>query len=123
MTVLTKPTKGRVPAALRVKPVRQWFDLSQEAFARALGVGRATVARWEAANSGPNANTAEGRLLVAMIEVRDLATKQFGPQNARRWLDGRAPTFGGDTPRNVLVKRGPLPVRDLLLAGWEGAYL
>ncbi len=123
MTVLTKPTKGRRPTVLRVRPVRQWFGLSQEAFAQALGVSRATVARWEAANSGPNANTAEGRLLVAMMEARDLAARQFGPQNARRWLDGRAPTFGGDTPRSVLIKRGPLPVRDLLLAGWEGAYL
>jgi DNA-binding transcriptional regulator YiaG len=122
MSVLTKSAKGRGSAALRVRPVRHWFGLSQERFARALGVGRATVARWEAANSGPTTNSAEGRLLIAMMEARDLATKQFGPQNARRWLDGRAPTFGGETPRSVLVTRGPLPVRDLLLAGWEGAY-
>jgi DNA-binding transcriptional regulator YiaG len=55
-----------------LKPIRQWFGLSQGAFAQALGVSRATVAQWEAADTGPHANSAEGRLLVAMMEARDL---------------------------------------------------
>jgi DNA-binding transcriptional regulator YiaG len=79
MRVVTQPGKPRLrnggPAVLRVKPVRLWFGLSQDAFARAHGVGRATVAQWEAHNAGPNPNTAEGRLLAAMIEARDLAIK------------------------------------------------
>lgn len=110
----------RTSPVIRVKPVRRWFRLSQEAFASALGVGRATVARWEAANAGPNANTAEGRLLTAMIESRDLAVKMFGRQ-AKAWFDDVAPTFHA-TPRAMLVKRGPIPVRDLLTEGWEGSY-
>lgn len=111
----------RTSPVIRVKPVRRWFRLSQEAFAKALGVGRATVARWEAADAGPNANTAEGRLLTAMIESRDLALKMFGPRQATAWFDDVAPSFN-ETPRATLVKRGPIPVRDLLMEGWEGSY-
>jgi|GEM_PF-7116528 len=111
----------RTSPVIRVKPVRRWFRLSQEAFAKALGVGRATVARWEAADAGPNANTAEGRLLTAMIEARDLAVKMFGPWQAKAWFDDVAPTFN-ETPRATLVKRGPIPVRDLLMEGSEGSY-
>src|SRR5262249_22848102 len=51
----------RSAQVLRVKPLRRWFGLSQEEFARVLGVGRATVVRWEAAAGGPLAHTAEGR--------------------------------------------------------------
>jgi len=126
MPVLTKRSGKRThaaPAPTPIKPIREWFGLSQEACARALGVGRATIARWEARRTGPDPNTAEGRLLAALTEARDLAIKQFGPQQAHQWLDHRAPTFHGDTPRETLVKRGPIPVRDVLLAGWEGAYV
>ena len=126
MRLLTKPGKPRLrnggPAVFRVKPIRLWFGLSQDAFARALGVGRATVARWEAHNAGPNANTAEGRLLAAMIEARDLAIKSLGPSHARKWLHDPAPTFDGQQPIHVLVARGPIPIRDLLMESWEGIY-
>ncbi len=121
MAVTAKTIRGASSAPLRVKPIRQWFGLSQEAFARALGVGRATVARWEAVKGGPNANTAEGRLLTAMVEARDLAVKMFGSRHAKEWLDDLAPTFH-ETPRVTLIKRGPIPVRDLLMEAWEGTY-
>jgi len=119
MAVPVKTIRSAPGAALRVKPVREWFGLSQEAFAKALGVGRATVARWEAINGGPNPNTAEGRLLAAMIDARDLAIKMFGPRHAKAWFDDLAPTFH-DTPRTTLIRRGPIPVRDLLMEAWEG---
>ena len=85
MPVLTKRSGKRThaaPAPTPIKPIREWFGLSQEACARALGVGRATIARWEARRTGPDPNTAEGRLLAALTEARDLAIKQFGPQQA-----------------------------------------
>jgi DNA-binding transcriptional regulator YiaG len=121
MAVAAKVLRHAPGATIRVKPVREWFHLSQEAFAKALGVGRATIARWEAADSGPNANTAEGRLLAALIDSRELAIKMFGRRHAKAWFDDVAPTFH-ETPRATLVKRGPIPVRDLLMEAWEGSY-
>jgi len=121
MAVTAKALRPAANAVIRVKPVRQWFGLSQEAFAKTLGVGRATVARWEASDAGPNANTAEGRLLAAMVDSRRLALRMFGPRHAKAWFDDVAPTFH-DTPRATLVRRGPIPVRDLLREAWEGTY-
>jgi uncharacterized protein (DUF2384 family) len=89
---------------------------------RALGIARAMVARREAHNAGPNPNIAEGRLLAAMIEARDLAIKSLGSSHARKWLHDPAPTFDGQQPIHVLVARGPIPVRDLLMESWEGIY-
>jgi len=120
MAVATRAIHGG--QALRVKPVRQWFGLSQEELASTLGVGRATVVRWEAGSGGPARHTAEGRLVSALIAIKSLATKTFGRQ-ARAWLDGRAPTLGGATPRAALVTRGPIPVLTILQAHEDGGYL
>ena len=102
--------------------LRQWFGLSQEEFARVLGVGRATVVRWEAAAGGPLAHTAEGRLMLALIEIKSLATKVFGRQ-AKAWFHDRAPTSGGETAYEKLIKRGPIPVLTVLRANWDGGYV
>ena len=85
-------------------------------------MARPTVARRKVHNAGANPNTAEGWLLAAMIEARDLAIKSLGPSHARKWLHDPAPTFDGQQPIHVLIARGPIPVRDLLMESWEGIY-
>ena len=100
--------------------LRQWFGLSQEEFARVLGVGRATVVRWEAAAGRPP--TAEGRLVLALVEIKSLATKVFA-RLAKAWFHDRAPTSGGETAYEKLIKRGPIPVLTVLRANWDGGYV
>src|SRR5579864_6982697 len=120
MAVSVKAVRsGRV---LRVKPIRQWFDLSQEEFARALGVGRATVVRWEATTGGPLSHTAEGKLVRALIEIKSLATKAFGHQ-AKTWFHDQMPALNGKTAHAALITRGPVPVLMVLRANWDGGYL
>jgi DNA-binding XRE family transcriptional regulator len=104
---------------LRVKLVRQWFGLSQEEFARVLGVGRATVVRWETSGGGPLSHSAEGKLVLALLEIKSLATKAFGRQ-AKAWFHDRMPALKGETARETLLKRGPVPVLMVLRANWVG---
>jgi DNA-binding transcriptional regulator YiaG len=118
MTVLVKAVRSA--QVLRVKPLRQWFGLSQEEFARVLGVGRATVVRWEAAVGGPLADTAEGRLVLALVEIKSLATKAFARQ-AKAWFHDRGPS--GETAHETLIKRGPIPVLTVLRVNWDGGYM
>ncbi len=107
---------------LRVRPLRQWFGFSQKQFARTVGVGRATVVRWEAGAGGPLPRTAEGRLVLALREIKSLAIKAFG-REAKAWFHDRAPTLGGVTPYEALIARGPIPVVMILSANWDGGYL
>jgi len=127
MQRVNQTTAHRLPATLRerrrvaMKPVREWFDLTQGEFARALGVSRATIARWEAQHTGPEPNSAEGRLLAALLEVKELATKSYGAQRGRQWFRHVIPALQG-RPIDVLIARGPVPIRDVLWEGWEGTY-
>lgn len=105
---------------VRVRPLRRWLGLSLEAFACSVGVGRATVARWEAANTGPPPESAEGRMVASMAEVRRLAMESFG-KSAQAWLDTLIPMLR-DTPRSTLAKHGPLPVQQVLWQDRHGAY-
>jgi DNA-binding XRE family transcriptional regulator len=112
--------RGHKTHLLRVKAIRQWFGLTQEELAQVLGVSRATVIRWEEANSGPVATSAAGRVLNILVETQRLAGRTFHrPENAQRWLRTNVPALHA-TPIETLVTRGPLPVRDVLLEGLEG---
>lgn len=112
--------RSQKPAIIQVKTIRQWFGLTQDDFARALGVSRATVIRWEEANSGPMATSAAGRVLHILVETQRLAGRVFQrPESAQEWLRTQIPALHG-TPVHTLVTRGPLPVRDILLAAVDG---
>ncbi|MGH2403529.1 MAG: helix-turn-helix domain-containing protein [bacterium] len=110
------------PRRIRARPLRQWFGLSQAQFARATGTSRPTVQRWEARGIGPEPNSAEGRLVSAIADLKRTALRVFGPRHGRAWFHDPAPTFGGKTPLEVLIERGPIPVRDDLKAADEGGY-
>src|SRR6516162_5894614 len=111
--------RARKAHIIRAKPIRLWFGLTQEDFARVLGVSRATVIRWEEVNSGPTVTSAAGRVLSILAETQRLADRTFHrPEHAQEWLRARIPALHG-TPIETLIARGPLPVRDVLLEGLE----
>ncbi len=112
------PTPRRAPR-LRAHAIRTWFGLSQEAFARAVGVSRSTIARWEAHNRGPDPNTAEGRMLTVMDDIRQRATRIWGKDEGRRWLHDYVVALQA-RPLDVLIARGPVPVHQTLMELWEG---
>ncbi len=106
---------------LKAHGLRDWLGLSQEAFARAVGISRSTVARWEAHSTGPDPNTAEGRILAMMDEIRQRATRIWGKQEGRRWLHDNVVALQAK-PIEVLITRGPAPVYQVLMELWEGTY-
>lgn len=118
--VKARPSRTTVTV---VEPVRKWFGLSQAQFAQILRVSRATVVRWEEAKAGPEVTSAAGRVLDILVETQRLAKKVFRqPARAHQWLDTEIPALHG-TPKDTLIRRGPLPVRDVLRSDLDGAYL
>lgn len=104
--------------------IRRWFRLSQEAFAKVLGVSRSTVARWEAEGTGPDLESAEGRWLIVLAEIMRLGKHLWSndPKKAQRWLYTSIPFFHGKRPIEVLKSEGPLRVLYVLRAEHEGGY-
>lgn len=117
--LLTTRSRSRVQS---IRALREWLGLSQGEFARALGVSRATVNRWEMQGHDPDPASAAGRLVEVMREIRELALKQSRSHKIDVWFTTPLPLWKGRTPRETLLARGPVPVRDALLAAWEGAY-
>jgi DNA-binding transcriptional regulator YiaG len=112
--------KGRAKS-VPPEQLRRWFGLSVEEFARTLGTDSETVRRWTRHPKLPNADTAPGRLLAVLQETRMFALLLYGPKHARAWFKDPSPIFGRPALQ-VLPERGPVPVRDLLLATLEGGY-
>ncbi len=116
-----RPPKGRAKS-MPPEQLRRWFGLSVEEFARTLGTDPETVRRWTRHHKAPNTDTAPGRLLAVLQETRIFALMLFGPKHARAWFKDPAPVFEGRPAIEVLPERGPVPVRDSLLAALEGGY-
>lgn len=103
--------------------LRNWYGLSQFEWAQVLGVSRSTVARWAAERSGPDPGSAEGRLFALLEDIRMLAEKlRRDPARFRVWLRAPSPALRGRPPADVLLRRGPVSIRDLLLDEFEGTY-
>jgi hypothetical protein len=113
--------KGRAKAVPPEK-LRRWFGLSVEEFARTLGTDAGTVRRWTRQRKTSSIDTAPGRLLAVLQETRTFALQLFGSKHARAWFKDPSAVFGGRPALKVLPERGPVPVRDLLLATLEGGY-
>ncbi len=115
-------TRSAKMERIRAKPLREWFGLTQEQFATAVGVGRRTVARWEAAGSGPERYTAEGKVAADVTEVRKLATRLMGEKTAKEWLHATLPLLAGRTPIDtILTDRASIVLR-ILREDLEGGY-
>ncbi len=103
--------------------LRKWYGFSQFRWARVLGVSRSTVARWAAERSGPDPDSAEGRLFALLEDVRALAGQlRRDPARFRAWLRAPSPALRGRLPADVMLRQGPAPIRDLLLDELEGTY-
>jgi DNA-binding transcriptional regulator YiaG len=108
--------------AVPPEQLRRWFGLSVEEFAQTLGTDSGTVRRWTRQHKAPSIDTAPGRLFAVLQETRAFALQLFGSKHARAWFRDPSPAFGGRPALQVLPGRGPVPVRDLLLATLEGGY-
>lgn len=103
--------------------LRKWYGFSQFQWARVLGVSRSTVARWAAEGSGPDFGSSDGRAFALLEDIRMLAVKlRREPARFRTWLRAPSPVFRGRSPAEILLRHGPVPIRDLLLDELEGGY-
>lgn len=116
--VVGRKTKHRMDA----EAIRRALNLSQDAFAKALGISRRTVIRWKSEHFTPPPQTAEGRLLAVMEEMAALARKTWSEDDFQKWMHSPIPALGGALPVDVLAKKGPVPVRDVLKQSMSGGY-
>lgn len=108
----------RVPAA-DIEHLRKWYELSQEDFARAVGVSRRAIIRWEQHEVSPS-ETAR-RSLELLWDIKQRLEPLYG-QKAREWLHTPHRALRGNKPIAVLVTSGPVPVRDLVVGREAGGY-
>jgi uncharacterized protein (DUF2384 family) len=107
---------------IKVRPLREWFGLTQEQFATAVGAGLRTVARWEAAGGGPERLTGEGKVAADLVEIRKLATRLMGEKTAKEWLRAPLPILAGRTPIDTILTDRASPVLRVLREDVEGGY-
>lgn len=123
MTIVVSSISARPRRQLiRVEPLRRWLGLNQHDFAQAIRVNRSTIARWERGKTGPAPTTAQGLVVAAVKDVKNLAVRIWGEEEARRWLRHSLGALQNRTPIEVLVSEGPLRIRDLLLDELDGGY-
>jgi len=115
-------TRSRRVERIKVRPLREWFGLTQEQFATAVGAGLRTVARWEAAGSGPERPTGEGKVAADLVEIRKLAIRLMGEKTAQEWLHAPLPILAGRTPIEVILTDRPSPILRILREDVEGGY-
>lgn len=116
----------RAPRAPRggargVGRLRARLGLTQEQFARLLGVAWATVSRWERGRALPDAKTAAK--LRRLAEIVDLIGEAIRPEDVARFLMTPHPELRGHAPTDLLESAfGFETVKDLVLAAQSGAY-
>ena len=93
---------SRVAGQSEVGRLRAGFGLSQERFARLVGVSPRTVARWEAAGARVVPEPAAADRLAFLADVRDLGTATFGVEGFRRFVESRQPLLEGRRVLDVL---------------------
>ncbi len=89
--VVGRKTKHRMDA----EAIRRALNLSQDVFAKALGISRRTVIRWKSEHFTPPPQTAEGRLLAVMEEMAALARKTWSEDDLQKWMHSPIPALGG----------------------------
>lgn len=95
-----------------LKSLRLALDLSQERFARLVGVSVRTVARWEAGDTVPSP-LAE-RQLDSLVRLYRRLTNILRPDSIDDWMVRPHPGLGQREPRQVLNMEGPEPLLRLL---------
>jgi DNA-binding XRE family transcriptional regulator len=94
--------------------------MTQEQFAKTVGVSERAVIRWEKGESDPM--PAVRRSLDMFDDLRLRLINRYDDQGARRWLRRPNRALRGNTPLEVLIASGPVPVRDIVVGPEAGAY-
>lgn len=123
VVTIRPPAAPRGQGQIDPEKLRLWFGLTEKQFAKALGVPERHIRLWRNTGSGPAPQSAEGRMLAMLAEVRDLALELLGADSAKIWLANPAPAFGGRRVKQILTEHGPEPVKHLLIAAKEGVYV
>ncbi len=95
-----------------LKRLRSVFKLSQEGFARLVGVSVRTVARWEAGESAPS--QLAQRQLASLERLHQRLTHLLRPESIDDWMTRAHPGLGQRAPGEVLCAEGPDPLLRLL---------
>ena len=107
--------------ASSIARLRAGLGLTQEQFARLLGVAWATVSRWERGRALPDVKTAAklGRL----AEIVELIGEAIRAEDVATFLTTPHPELRGHVPGELLENSfGFEAVKDLVLAAQSGAY-
>ncbi len=116
LTPRTSRSGGRPIARLRGQ-----LGLTQEQYARLLGVAWATVSRWERRRALPDAKTATK--LNRLRQLVDLIGEVIRPEDLPKFLMTSHPELRGHTPADLLDNEfGFEAVKDLVLAAQSGTY-
>jgi DNA-binding CsgD family transcriptional regulator/transcriptional regulator with XRE-family HTH domain len=110
----TGDRSSRVAGQSEVGRLRGGLGLSQERFARLVGVSPRTVARWEAAGAGVVPEPAAADRLAFLADVHDLGAATFGVEGLRRFVESRQPLLEGRRVIDVLEGERRLEVLGLL---------
>lgn len=117
------PAASRNPRA-RVRPVarlRAQLGLTQEQYARVLGVAWATVSRWERGLALPDRKTAIK--LTRLQELVDLIAEAIRPEDVPKFLMASHQELRGHAPADLLDNEfGFEAVKDLVLAAQSATY-
>ncbi len=111
---------SQVKVKSEIRDLRDWYGMTQAQFAHAVGVSERAVIRWEGGEVEP-LPTAK-RSLALLEEVRERLIRRYGDHKAQEWLRHSLRPLRGNTPFEVLIAAGPVPVRDLLVGAESGAY-
>src|SRR5579864_135815 len=98
----------QVRAKSDIRDLREWYGLSQPAFARVIGVSERAVIRWEQGQVTPM--LLAQRSLDLLEDLRGRLIKRFGERRAKEWLTQPNRALRGNPPFEVLVASGPMPV-------------
>lgn len=103
-----------------VYELRHWYGMTQEQFAKAVGVSERAIIRWESGETEPM--PAARRSLEVLEDLRLRLIKRYDSQGARGWLRRPNRALRGNMPLEVLIASGPVPVRDIIVGPEAGAY-
>lgn len=104
-----------------IHDLRKQLDLTQEQFARVLGVVTATVFRWEKGTVSPD-KEAQGRLL-RLKQVANELDRYFEAGSSYEFLSNPHPRLGGDRPMDMLLlSSGVNRIKELIKSMLEGDF-
>lgn len=110
-----------LPSLMHIRRLRTRLGLTQEQYARLLGVTWTTVSRWERGQAKPDAKGLAK--LSRLQELLDLIGDAIRPEDVPRFLTAPHPELKGYPPVDLLENGfGFEAVKSLVVAAQSGAY-